>query len=380
MMQPTIVVPAFNRPKLLQRLLTSLLRSDYPHAVRLVIVVDAGGVQQSAVKQVANAVAWPFGEKRIHLQPHNLGLIGNIFFCAALALEYGSVILLEDDLVVSPQFYRYAQAALDYYHADNRIAGISLNSLAFNGYTKHPFEPILDGADTFLMQVGWYQGQAYSAEMWRSFQQWQTAPTRTQPLHESFDQFAAQEWFPLMMRYLVETGRTYVFPRESLTTNFGDVGVHFAQRTNRFHRPLLLQQRNYRFNSLDDAVAVYDAFQELHADRLATVMAARGTAPPWREPVTLDLNGTRSLANIPTPLVLTTRSSRRPLQSWGLEMHPMVANIIENVAGNAVVLSRREDVDFGRIATYRQQAQLHRYFDRHPISRRARLRHWLFAR
>ena len=380
-MNPTIIVPAYNRPKLLQRLLRSLLTSDYPPDVRLVIVIDAGGRYQTAVEKIANVCQWPHGEKRVIVHERNLGLIGNIFFCGDLTQTYGNIILLEDDLYVSPQFYRFTQAAMQSFSHDARIAEISLNSLAFNGYTKHFFAPLLDGADTFLMQVSWYQGQAYSAEMWRNFQTWRKRPTRTQPLHDSFDQFDAQEWFPIKMRYLVETDRYYVFPRESLTTNFGDVGIHFSKRTNLFHRPLLQQPRTYHFKSLDEALAVYDSFQELQSDQLAAACQARQQLLP-RHPsdLTLDLYGTRSLANMPTPLVITTRPSRRPLQSWGLLAHSMEANIIENVAGNEIVLSRREDVDFGRIATYRQQAKLHRYFDRHPISRRTRLHHWLFSR
>ena len=37
MIKPTIVVPAYNRPKLLQRLLRSLAASDYPDGVNLII-------------------------------------------------------------------------------------------------------------------------------------------------------------------------------------------------------------------------------------------------------------------------------------------------------------------------------------------------------
>ena len=41
--KPTIVIPAYNRPAALQRLLASLLRADYPADVRLVIAIDGGG-------------------------------------------------------------------------------------------------------------------------------------------------------------------------------------------------------------------------------------------------------------------------------------------------------------------------------------------------
>ena len=46
--------------------------------------------------------------------------------CGDISYEYGSVIVLEDDLFVSPFFYKYAVEAQEFYRDDNRIGGISL--------------------------------------------------------------------------------------------------------------------------------------------------------------------------------------------------------------------------------------------------------------
>ena len=132
-MKPAIVVVAYNRPAALRRLLGSLAGVQGAVAVPLVISIDAGGEYFADVLAVAQQFRWPFGEKRIIEQERPLGLINHVFACGDLVDEYGSIILLEDDLFVSPQAYRYATAALDFYDYDPRVAGISLNAIWFQG-------------------------------------------------------------------------------------------------------------------------------------------------------------------------------------------------------------------------------------------------------
>src|SRR5688572_10825284 len=100
MQKPAIVIPAYNRPASLQRLLDSLRKAEIPHEVKLVISIDQGG--PAGVKQLAENFAWPFGEKKIILHENHLGLKDHILAAGNLSAEYGSIILLEDDLFVSP--------------------------------------------------------------------------------------------------------------------------------------------------------------------------------------------------------------------------------------------------------------------------------------
>ena len=73
--------------------------------------------------------------------------------CGDYAEKYGSVIVLEDDLYVSPFFYVCASAALDYYEKDERIAGISLFNLPYSQSWKLPFVPLQDDSDVYFKQV-----------------------------------------------------------------------------------------------------------------------------------------------------------------------------------------------------------------------------------
>ena len=92
-----------------------------------------------------------------------------MFFCGDLSLPLGPIILLEDDLVVSPVFYEFARQAVVQLGDDDRIGGISLNTLWFNGYKRWPFVPYLDDSDLFYLQVAWYQGTGLFSRAMETF-------------------------------------------------------------------------------------------------------------------------------------------------------------------------------------------------------------------
>jgi len=370
---PTIVIPAYNRPASLDRLLASAANAVYPAGVPLVISIDWGGDRMEEVRRVATDYHWPHGEKRIINHQRHLGLTGNVFFCGDLSQQLGDIILLEDDLYVSPSYYAYARQALDYYREDDRISGISLNALWFNGYTHQPFIPYLDDADVYFLQVPWYQGQAYTKEKWSAFARWRMRPDSAnsyqQPLHEMFASFPATDWFPLKTRYLSDTGRYYVMPRQSLTTNFGERGTHFSRETRFFQVPLQTLRHSFRLHGLDDAVAVYDSFQEILPDRLNRLTVALAGYE-----FDIDLNATKSPKNLKHEYVLTTRRCSSPRATFAKVMRPMEANVIEAVTGKGINFCRKSDIDFGWLATQATARSNQQYFNRQrSVPRRRRL-------
>ncbi len=350
-MKPAVVVAAYNRPESLRRLLASLQAADYPPGVDLVISIDGGGDHSRAVHEVAASFAWPAGNRQVIPHDRRLGLIDHLFACGDLTQSAGSIILLEDDLIVSRAFYRYAAQALDFYRDDPAVAGISLNRLWFNGYTHRPFEPYPDDGDVFFLQAAWFQGQAYTREQWAAFRSWEkTADRQVRPedgLHPSFARFPPTDWFPLKTKYLAQTGRCYVLPRESLTVNFGESGTHFARPTPFFQVPLQHFRREFRFLPLSRAIAVYDAYQEMLPDRLNR-LTDRLAAFDY----TVDLNGTRPPAGLRAPYALTIRPCRRPLQAFGLVMRPREANVVWGVPGLDISLARTDDLMTGRRAEW----------------------------
>ena len=374
-MKPAIVVVAYNRPVALRRLLVSLAALRGAVDVPLVISIDAGGDLFAQVLAVAQQFEWALGEKRIVVRERPYGLINHVFICGDLVDEFGAIILLEDDLVVSPMAYRYATDALDFYADDPQIAGISLIALWFHGLIHEPFTPYLDDGDVFFMQIAWFQGQAYTKKQWAQFREWwETAvPTilPTDNMHELFQTFPSTDWFPLKTKYLVQTDRFYVFPRESLSTNFGDSGTH-VRGTSFFQVPLQTRRTSFRFQPLAEAVAVYDAFQEMlpeRVNRLTDQLAAYD--------FTVDLYGTRSLANIPTEFVLTTQEMRHPLLAFGPDLRPLLANVIQQQAGSGISFGRTADLNLSWRARLHAESRRHAYFVRRKVGVRQRLKWWL---
>ncbi len=378
MMHPAIVIPAHNRPKSLRRLLNSLAAATYPSAtVALIISVDPSGPQQASVRAVADAFAWPNGTKQTITHSQQLGLIANIFLCARFSQQFGSVILLEDDNVVGPHFYDYAQQTLTHFNDQSEVGGISLNALWFNGYTLQPFEPLLDSFDTYFLQVSWYQGMAFTAAMWRRFEQWLAADTGAgfAQLPAVFGRFPPTDWFPTMMRYLVTTGRTFALPRQSHVTNFGDVGTHFTIPSGMFQTPLAYGARTLKLPSLAQSTSIHDAFFE----PLAPACLSDSALPSHitSDTVCIDLNGTKTRHQLDQPHVLTIRPTRTPIKSWGLQMRPPLANVVHNVEGNTIHLAHSDQLSWSAHANRQVAAVRRAYHQRPALGLRQHIKTWL---
>ena len=366
-MTPAIVIPVYNRPHTLTRLLDSLAAADYPSdfKVPLVISVDQeNGASNQSVRTVAESFHWTYGPKEIILHKEHLGLLQNFYYCGGLTDYYGSVIFLEDDSLVSPMFYHFARESLNYFGEDQCVAGISLYRYAFNGFTHQPFEPLADGSDVFFMQVSSIMGQAWSNTQWRGLEKWRIANTvdeakPNKSLHDLWSKFPADDHFPILTNYLVSTNRYYVFPRVSLTTGFGDAGTHFANRTSYFQVPLQHSQTSFRFQKMEISNSVYDSFMEI------LPICIKRLAPTFKDiDFDVDLNATKDQHHLMAEYVLTARACSNPLQSFALAMKPPEANLIFNAAGEGINLCRTSDIHWDRQSEFQTRKRLHDYFFR----------------
>ncbi len=374
-MIPAIVLPVFARPASLERLLASLVAADVPSGTPLVFVVDRADDERqqsgnAAVREIVRRFHWPHGPKEIIAQPRPMGLVGNIFFAGGLAEQFGAIILLEDDLMVSARFFDYACQALHFYRDEPRIAGISLNALWFNGFTGQPFIPLLDDGDVFFLRLSTPQGQVYTAQQWASFAQWMAAGdlqvTPADDVHELFTTFPADDWLAVKAKYLAATGKFYVYPRESLTTNFGEPGTHFKQATALFQTPLQNYRASFRFQSLDDSIAVYDGYYEILPDRLN-----RQTDIFTGLDYEVDLYATKAIRHLKAEYILTTRPAKDPRASFARAMRPMEANVIAGLPGKELFLASVANVDFSPRATLRARRSNDNYFARQSSSGRS---------
>lgn len=330
---PAIVVIAWNRPRSLLRLLNSIAAARIPQGTTLHISIDA--FQFPDVVDCARDFSWPFGEKVVQAHTERLGLRMHVLHGGGLAQRYGSIVLLEDDLVVSPEFYAYALRALDFFAHDSQVAGQSLYAYEVAESSLRPFRPWMDGSDNWFLQMPSSWGAAFSAAQWDAFIQWLNASQQDKWLLPKYVQaWSAQSWKRLHVAYLIATGRFWAYPRFSLSTNFEDAGVH-ATTKGLFQVPLLMGERDWHFSSLAGSAAVYDAhFDPLPAQIQAICPVLKGYG------FDVDLQGAKSVEFLLSEHVLTTRQGGETTMAFDGAALPLEANLSLQLPGNAIRLVR----------------------------------------
>jgi glycosyltransferase involved in cell wall biosynthesis len=258
-----VVIPTYNRPKALERLLFSLDNAVYKALPVLIISID-GGADERVVK-VAEAFNWK-GEKKIIKQQSNLGLKNHILSCGDLTATYDDVIILEDDLFVSRYYYDYTIQALHFYKNSPRVAGISLYQYQYNEYEDLPFSPLVDGYDSYFIQNASSWGQAWSKQQWEQFKNWYLKNDIWDPKDERLPSavlsWPETSWKKFFIKYLIVTEQYFVYPRISLSTNFGDPGTNNGYKNNLHQVNLLIGEKQWQFANLNEGIC-YDAFFEI---------------------------------------------------------------------------------------------------------------------
>lgn len=341
--QPAIVVAAWNRPQSLQRLLEGLSRGHFPAGTILHISIDH--FEYPDVRQLADAFVWSHGEKVVEQHPRRLGLRQHMLHCGGLTARYGSIILLEDDLAISPFAYGYAVESLAYFSEDEAIAGISLYDYAVAESCLQPFQPWLDQWDNWFLQMPSSWGAAFTAAQWQAFQDWLAVHFQQLPTLPTYiETWSAQSWKKLFAAYLIATGRYFSYPRFSLTTNFEDFGAH-ANTKGLFQVPLLMGERQWKFGRIGDSLAVYDAHFEPLAEnlkRIAPALAGHDFA--------VDLLGQKSSHFLTRPWTLTRRRGGGAVMTFSGNALPLELNLHLQSPGDDFRLVPAHAVLTGEIA------------------------------
>lgn len=266
---PTVVVLAFSRPLALKRLLYSLNNAHYGTHVRLIISIDGGASRE--VISAAKKFEFIHGEKIVREQKTNLGLRQHVLSCGDLSETEGSVIILEDDIVVDKYYYVYAQQALTFYLNDDAVGGVSLYAPEFNEYAGLPFRPLKNEFDTYMMQVPCSWGQAWTSRQWSQFRNWMKSVDESSliqhcQLPSYVKKWKSSSWKKSFALYLIDQDKYFIYPYNSFTTNVSDPGgYHNASGSSVVQVSLLCQSRTFRglvFSPNDDAAIRYDGFME----------------------------------------------------------------------------------------------------------------------
>jgi hypothetical protein len=340
-----IYVMAHDRPESLLRLLDSLAAADVARGTSLYISIDPGGARQGEVEAVATKFVWQAGTLDVAVAPRRRGLVAHFHALGDLAAAVGDFVLLEDDLEVGPAFHRWAGQALAAYRDDPGVTGISLNALWFNGFSSLPFVPMLDGSDVFFAQVPWYQGMVFTSDWWRAWREDARTDSAFVDLPPMYGELGDEEWFGDMAAFLAATGRTFVFPRRSHSTNHAEAGVHFDRRSSWFQVPVEQRAADWRLSPLSESLARYDAWLEIDPEVLRSAGAI-----DLPDDIVVDLTGQRRSWSWPDQWVLTTNQASQTNRRWGMQRHPIEANMLAGQAGTGISLCSASNIRLGRVA------------------------------
>jgi len=339
---PAIIVLGYNRPGCTLRLLESLKKThwaDSSFTPSLIISIDKG---DSAVMEIAHSFTWDVGEKRVVQLDEHFGVRRHVFQCGALAEEFGSIIMLEDDLVVAPYFYEYATQCIEFYKDDANIAGGALYHHQLNETAKRAFLPMQDGSDVYFLRLAASWGQFWTGTQWKAFREW--CELRT---HKDIEAIAIpwdvkkwpwSSWKKWFTAYLVDQGKYVVYPRFSQSTNFMESGTHNPVKAWDFQTELDCTSRDWRFKNINDSIARYDAYCEIDPNVLKDKHSDLKNYD-----FEVDLYGVKRVECVQKPFMLTTRPVKNAILGFDRSLRPDVANVIFNMNGVDIQLAKTRD-------------------------------------
>jgi len=325
-----IVVIGYNRLHSISRLLISLLDASYPtNDIPLVISIDSSNDQ--ALYDFVRNFKWPFGDKYVIIHEKRLGLKEHIFFGGDLTRYFHAIVLLEDDIYVSTDFYEYVSLCIEKYQTEERVAGISLYRNEFNGFVGIPFSPLNNGSDVFAAQHTSTWGECWTDTMWNGFRKWYVDAKVDFAALEMPEQIKRwkEAWSKYFNAYLITNDKYFIYPNISLSTNFSDQGVHGGTNNALVQVNLLTGSKKYTLYDFDELVR-YDGFgNNMH---LAEFMGLR------KKDLCADLYGNHMNHSNKRYWLSILRLPYKISKSFALHMRPIELNIIRNLEGDGIYL------------------------------------------
>ena len=327
-MNIAIIAVAYNRIDTLRNLLQSLTRASYiEETVTLIISVDKSDTD--IVEKYAESFVWIHGEKIVAKHDVNLGLRKHMLSLGHYFNTFDALVVLEDDITVSPNFFTYTKQTVEKYYQDDRIGGISLYNFGLNYQTGRPFTPIKDENDVFFMNCAMSWGEVWMKKQWLAFYKWYSTHNdefQVKPnLPERICQWNNKSWLKYHTRYCIEENKYFVFPYTSLSTNNGAAGEHNANANTLQQVPLQYGQiKEYKLPSLSEKCIRYDGFFEnkkLYADNTC-----------------IDLNGSKGNRENERYWLSLKSLPYKVVKSYGLEYRPIDANVLLDIQGKDIFL------------------------------------------
>ncbi len=334
MLKLAIVVIGYNRLKSIKRILYSLDNVDYENdKVDLIISIDNSGMDD--VENFSKGFAWKNGKKIVKTFQNRLGLKTHVLTCGDYVKDYDAIAVLEDDIFVSPGFYRYMKETVEFYKDDDNIAGISLYSHKWSEYNGRTFNAENGKYDTYFMQYAQSWGQVWIKNQWLEFKRWYESNNEIikacDAIPSNVTDWPETSWLKYHITYCIMNNKYFVYPYDSLTTDFTDPGQHCKVETKLYQVPLVREaNENYQFPTfgLKDAV-YYDAFFERQF--IGKYIGIND------KDICIDLYSGKNLDE--KRYLLTSKElDFKILKSYALDLKPHELNVIFNIEGNDIYL------------------------------------------
>ena len=330
-----IVVIGYNRLNPIKRLINSLTCASYNNKVDLIISIDKS--DSTIVEEFAKTVEWKYGNIIIKTFSNNLGLKQHVLTCGNYLNEYNydAIIVLEDDIIVSPGFYNFAIQAIEKYKNNDKIAGISLYHHAWNLFANRPFIPLKDKYDAFFLKYAQSWGQIWLKKQWNEFYNWyikkQYELLNKNEIPKNVLEWDEKSWLKYHIQYCIDTNKYFVYPYISFTSNFCDSGIHNKSNSTRMQVPLDMgTNKEYNLPDFNEDALYYDAYFE--SENIYKLLNIK------KEDLIVDFYSCKCFFLTAKYLLSTRQLNYKIIKKYALEMKPYELNIKNNIYGNEIFL------------------------------------------
>ena len=165
-----VIVLSKDRPQQLKDLLQSLETARYDRSrVALHIRIDGNGDQNTL--RVAQDFQFTHGPKYVYVSPVELGLARS-WYNSWIPEQNERAIILEDDILLSPDWFVFLRGAWQKYESYEGLAGISLQRQTLVPYLGHNTSSIVNNHEPFLYRLVGSIAFSPHPEVWRLFIRW----------------------------------------------------------------------------------------------------------------------------------------------------------------------------------------------------------------
>lgn len=265
----TVKVITYDRLDSLKRLLDSLERADYGgDTIFVEIFVDHPNTMTSSSLQMKHKIwnlvnNWKFshGTKRVHIRNSNAGLSGQ-WFEIWTPCDYNEVALaVEDDIELSPFWYKWLKHAVNTYYSDSnnfdpRLFGISLQNQRLMPANPGQELNVVNDNLPFKYQLIGTWGQLFFPWHWSNFVKWFDERRFNTSYEPRFSNLVISEWYKAdkaagknghwefyFVAWVAEMGFYNLYTNfdehRALSINHQEKGVHFTGDSGGADRELL---------------------------------------------------------------------------------------------------------------------------------------------